>query len=124
METINEPLKHYYDYFPPHVDDTPVSNDCTVQWEANEISSNLNTPENTCRTYTTYESWVTGPTSSPNLHYGNASTIANIYPVRVPYEETLDEVIKRVVHEVVKKITETEGATIVPEIKKYHIKHK
>ena len=77
---------------------------CSVESAANILRSNLGT---------------LGWTSVPDESIYKTYTIANDFME----EESMDEVIKCIVHETVKELTKGENA-IVPEIEKYHIKHK
>ena len=80
--------------------------DCSVESAANILRSNLGTL-----------GWTSVPDES--MLYKTYTTANDFME-----EESMDEVIKRIVHETVKELTKGENAVIGPEIEKYHIKHK
>lgn len=79
--------------------------DCSVESAANVLRSNIGTWE-----------WTSLPVEPIYKPY----TAANDFMEG----ESMDEVIKRIVREAVKELTEDENAINVPEIEKYHIKHR
>jgi hypothetical protein len=79
--------------------------DCSVESAANVLRSNIGTWE-----------WTSLPVEPIYKPY----TAANDFMEG----ESMDEVIKRIVREAVKELTEGVDAINVPEIEKYQIKHR